>query len=529
MSVHLGVPKWVLMDPSNDLSRQLEHFKKELESLRLREELFIQEKEALSDELTKYRLAASGANDGLWDLNLVTKETFISPPWGAMLGYSEAEINSNLSQWEKLLHPDDKDKAIQALDDYINAKSEKYDIEFRLLHKNGSYRWIRSKATVLRDMSGDPLRISGSHTDITEKRDAEAALLNSEKKFRNLFENSLVAMFRSDMRTGLLFDANQKTFDLLGIDSIENISTTQFYVEDDARKNLVASLLEHTLVENQEIQLKRADGKLIWVSFSARLYKEEGYIEAVLKDITDSKENLIELQRLNFELDNFVYHASHDLRSPLRSIMGLVNILKHENQPSSRQKCIEMIEGSINRLDKFVVDLLSMSRANRIKEDVVAVNFVVEINNSVTNFFHASTIKNLEISLSIKQPVPFYAPLTQVRVILNNLISNAIKYRKHDIPLSFINVAVDVNEERAIFSVEDNGEGIPESKIPHIFEMFYRASENSEGSGLGMYIVKNIINKMGGSIKLESTEGVGSSFTVEIPNRPPSDQEDLES
>jgi PAS domain S-box-containing protein len=387
---------------------------------------------------------------------------------------------------------------------------------------------MSSIATVVKDMSGNPIRVSGSQTDATGKKDPETALRESEIKFRNLFENSLVAMFRSDMKTGIFFDANQKTLDLLGLDSIKNVSTLQFYVNDEDRKTLINNLLEHTYVEDQELNLRRADGKLIWVSYSARLYKEEGYIEAILKEITEFKDNLIELQRLNFELDNFVYHASHDLRSPLRSIMGLVNILKHENQPSARQKCIEMIEGSIDRLDKFVVDLLSMSRANRIKEDTLPINFVVEINNSVTNFFHASTIKNMEISLNVKQPVNFYGPLTQVRVILNNLISNSIKYRKHDIPKSVIKVFVDVNEKRAIFSVEDNGEGIPESKLPHIFEMFYRASENSEGSGLGMYIVKNIINKMGGTIKLESTEGIGSKFTVEIPNCPPSDQEDSE-
>ncbi|MDN4164767.1 PAS domain S-box protein [Cytophagales bacterium LB-30] len=500
--------------------RELDFLKREIEALKSRENTLLQENHKLQKELEKYEMAASGASDGLWDWDLETNETFISPPWREMLGYSEDDVHSRLGEWENLLHPDDRELATHALREYIDGKSEKYDVVFRLKNKQGNYRWIRSRATVLRNMSGHPVRISGSHTDITESKKAEEALYRSEKKFRNLFENSLVAMFRSDAHTGKFIEANQKTLELFEIDSIEGVYTTQFYVEGDACDNLIKALREKENVESQEIQLRTAAGKLIWVSFSARLYKEEGYIEAVLKDITDSKENLLELQRLNFELDNFVYHASHDLRSPLRSIMGLVNILKSENQPSARQKCIEMIEGSINRLDKFVVDLLSMSRANRIKEEVVPINFMIEINNSFTNFFHASTIKNLMIQTSVKHAIPFNGPVTQVRVILNNLISNAIKYRRHDIPLSLIQVNVEVQEDKVLLSVSDNGEGIPEEKLPHIFDMFYRASESSEGSGLGMYIVKNIINKIGGEISLQSKVGEGSTFSVVLPNTP---------
>ena len=107
-----------------------------------------------------------------------------------------------------------------------------------------------------------------------------------------------------------------------------------------------------------------------------------------------------------------------------------------------------------------------------------------------------------------------------MRVILNNLISNAIKYRRHDIPLSLIQVNVEVQEDKVLLSVSDNGEGIPDEKLPHIFDMFYRASESSEGSGLGMYIVKNIINKIGGEISLRSKVGEGSTFSVVLPNVP---------
>ena len=257
---------------------------------------------------------------------------------------------------------------------------------------------------------------------------------------------------------------------------------------------------------------------MFWVTFSGVLYREEKFIEAVIKDITETKENLLELQKVNFELDNFVYHASHDLRSPLRSILGLVNLLRMEETTKDQQNCIELIEGSIKRMDKLVVDLLSISRNNRVNDPQTHLSFVTEINNSITNFYHASKNSNLNIVVQVFQAVPFVSDLTRIRIILNNLISNAIKYRSFDREQSFIKITVRVNEEKAVIVIEDNGEGIPESKVSSIFDMFVRASESSEGSGLGLYIVKDVIQKLNGKIELVSEENRGTTFTLEIPN-----------
>jgi signal transduction histidine kinase len=201
-------------------------------------------------------------------------------------------------------------------------------------------------------------------------------------------------------------------------------------------------------------------------------------------------------------------------------MMGLVDILKTEKNPSAIKKVVEMMSGSINRLDKFVVDLLAMTRENRSEEQFVPVNFMVEINNSITNFHHVYSTDMLDIRTRIEQPVPFHSDLTKIRIILNNLISNAIKYRRHDKDLhSYISIAVKVSAEEAVIEIEDNGEGIPEGKLDKIFDMFYRASENSEGSGLGMYIVKNVIKKLNASIDVQSKEKKGTTFTIQVPNQ----------
>jgi signal transduction histidine kinase len=144
---------------------------------------------------------------------------------------------------------------------------------------------------------------------------------------------------------------------------------------------------------------------------------------------------------------------------------------------------------------------------------------MVEVNLAVANFYHVGNTKNLEITTKISQPEYFISDLTRVRIILNNLISNAIKYRRYYLDRSFIDIRIWVDEEAAHIEVEDNGEGIPEDRLPYIFDMFYRSSERSEGSGLGLYIVKDVLQKLDGHIEVSSTFDKGSTFTVTIPNQ----------
>ncbi len=472
---------------------------------------------SLAKSLHLYELASDGATDGLWDWNLKTKEKFVSKPWKRMLGYEDEELPTVSGVWKRLLHPDDLERAHSTIHAYIRGEIPKYEIEFRMKHKNGTYRWIYSKGKVLRDKEGNPYRVSGSHTDITERKMAEAALINSERKYRNLFENSLVGMLRFNL-AGQIIEANSMAYRMFGVVGNRRFSASEFFPDLEDLGSLFTMLKEKGIVENQELRLKKQDGSFFWVTFSGVLYKEDELIEAVVKDITETKENLLELQKVNFELDNFVYHASHDLRSPLRSILGLVNILRMEETTPDQKNCIELIEGSIKRMDKLVIDLLSISRNNRINDAYTPLNFITEINNSITNFYDASKDKNLVIVTDVKQPVQYVSDLTRIRIILNNLISNAIKYRSFDREQSYVKIKVDVDEKMAKITIEDNGEGIPEEKLSTVFDMFVRASESSEGSGLGLYIVKDVIQKLNGKVYVASEEGVGTTFNLTIPN-----------
>ncbi|MEM7110532.1 MAG: HAMP domain-containing sensor histidine kinase, partial [Bacteroidota bacterium] len=270
-------------------------------------------------------------------------------------------------------------------------------------------------------------------------------------------------------------------------------------------------------IEHTEFEL-RIGTRSVWVSFSAKVNDDNVTADCLLQDITKTKESLIELQKVNFELDSFVYHASHDLRSPLRSILGLIDIYRLESNKKTQKECIEKIESSVKRLDDLVMELLSLSRNDRINDLHVKMNLMSEINNSVSSYYNASDTNGLEIRTKVRQPVAFISDLTRVRIILNNLISNAIKYRNSNSEGSFIDIEAIVDEKELKLTVEDNGEGIEEGKLPHIFDMFYRATERSEGSGLGLYIVKKVADKLQATITVKSYEWEGSTFTVTVPN-----------
>ncbi len=242
-------------------------------------------------------------------------------------------------------------------------------------------------------------------------------------------------------------------------------------------------------------------------------------MDILFTDISEVQLSVKELKQVNIQLDNFVYHASHDLRGPLRTVLGLLDILKIETNKEQREHCVSLIEGSIKRLDSLVVDLLSISRNRRIANPKVKINFMSEVDHAIAGFYHLGNTRNLDIRVMVTQPTEFVADLTRVRIVMNNIISNAIKYRRFLTSPSYVEIRIRVDDSAAHIIVEDNGEGISEEQLPRIFDMFYRASDQSEGSGLGLYIVKDVLQKLEGHIEINSELGKGTTVKIMIPNR----------
>ncbi|MDH4059015.1 MAG: MASE1 domain-containing protein, partial [Cyclobacteriaceae bacterium] len=224
----------------------------------------------------------------------------------------------------------------------------------------------------------------------------------------------------------------------------------------------------------------------------------------------------LELIKRNTELDNFVYSVSHDLRAPIASVLGLINLAKQDKDKAMKDVYLDMINSSALQQDNFIREILDQSRNSRLelrREEIQFQNIIDETFNQLR--YSTSTGLAVEKEIEIKQDSPFYCDSWRIKVILNNIISNSIRYRNGKDPK--IKVDVKVEDHLAKLIIEDNGRGISSEHIDKVYQMFYRATDDGAGSGLGLYIVKEAIDKLKGSIRIASELGKGTIVTFEIP------------
>ncbi len=242
-------------------------------------------------------------------------------------------------------------------------------------------------------------------------------------------------------------------------------------------------------------------------------------IYGVYVDITDRMKVEEELKVRNAELDNFVYKVSHDLRAPLSSILGLVNLAKVPGNTDDLFEYIDLIGTKVEHLDNFISDVLSHSKNLKMEVLLSKVDLAQVVDRTFSDLHYLKGAREMLRHVKV-EGVDFYSDPWRVSEIFRNLVSNAIKYRQMNgsrTPEVWIKVHVD--NLRADISFADNGIGISQENLNRIFEMFFRATEQSDGSGIGLYIVKNAVEKLGGQISVASKQGEGTRFNIILPNR----------
>ena len=228
-----------------------------------------------------------------------------------------------------------------------------------------------------------------------------------------------------------------------------------------------------------------------------------------------------ELLKLNTELDRFVYSTSHDLKAPLSSLLGLIKIMRMEKDPSQMDGYFGMMEKTIQKLSNFINEIVDYSRNTRMDVESDEIDFQALINEVFESLEFTEESKIVKHEISVSNGIAFYSDRNRLKVVMNNLISNAIRFAGVGIEKNEVKVTVQIDQNQAIVDVSDTGPGIKQEHIVKIFDMFYRASTTKSGSGLGLYIVKETLNKLNGKIEVESRVNKGSSFTFTIPNQIP--------
>lgn len=257
-------------------------------------------------------------------------------------------------------------------------------------------------------------------------------------------------------------------------------------------ENLETMIQERTKALNEEIDIRRQAEEKI-------------------------KKTNTELSKRNLELDNFVYSVSHDLRAPIASVLGLINLAKKDNDSSMKDMYLQMINDSALQQDHFIKEILDQSRNSRLEVKREEILFEPLVNETFDQLKFATSGQLVEKIIRVNQDKPFFSDRWRLKVILNNIISNAIRYRNGKDPVIKVDIDIDVDARAARLSIEDNGKGIEKEHLPNLCKMFYRATDDGAGSGLGLYIVKETIDKLNGKIDILSEIGRGTTVTLEIP------------
>lgn len=235
------------------------------------------------------------------------------------------------------------------------------------------------------------------------------------------------------------------------------------------------------------------------------------------QDATLQKQN-IELLKINKELDSFVYNISHNLRSPLASVIGLVNIAQLEQTKSieSAERYFDMIKKSTLRLDETLREILDFSENLRTDLKISKIDLKQLCDESMDRL----KVKGIEIEkqFNILHEVPFHSDHYRLKTILSYLFSNSIKFHDRMKESRFLRVNASISSGRAVISILDNGVGIHPDQLPFVFDMFVRSNESSDGAGLGLYVVKEVIEKMKGTIEIDSLFGEWTRVDITLPN-----------
>ncbi len=475
---------------------------------------------------TKYRRLFETAKDGILILNADTgKIEDVNPFLIEVLGFSyNYFIGKEL--WEIGVYKDAK-ASKSAFHELLEKEYIRYeDLPLKTKDDNplnvefvSNVYWVNEKKVIQCNIR-----------DITERKKVEDKIRDSEDKFRSLVENAPDIIMTIDLENKIQFVNH--SFPNIPINKVIGTSILNFANPNNIEsvRQKLKKIVDTKKPFSYETSGKGPNGTTAWyITNAGPIFKGEKVsgITLIVKDISDRKqaEELLqqqnkELKKTNAELDRFVYSTSHDLRAPLTSVLGLINIMDDSLNPieTEQKKCLGMMKQSITKLDSFIEDIISYSRNSRMEIEKDEINFEELINESQQTLKYMENDSLCKIKVEIDQKGKFISDRRRILIIMNNLISNSIKYYDKSKPNCFINIIVHSDLSKAIITIEDNGIGIADEKQEKVFEMFYRATTLSKGSGLGMYIAAETLIKLNGTITLKSTLNIGSTFTVTIPN-----------
>ncbi|CAN5407159.1 hypothetical protein BH10CHL1_BH10CHL1_01080 [soil metagenome] len=522
-----------------------------------------QAEEALRESEEQLRLTTTAANIGMWYWDVQTDILIWNTQCKALFGLAP-DVDVTYEAFLQMLHPEDRVPTDQAVEQAIAAWAE-LNIEYRVIWPDGSVHWIAARGRGIYDDKDNPLRILGIALDITERKQAEESLRENAMTIRQqlaeieaIYATTPVglAVLDLDLRHVRI---NEQLAAMNGRPVAEHIGRTGLTLVPDIAHTLDTQLKEVIATGEPLINLEitgvtpaQPDVERTWLGSFYPLHALDGQvsgINVVVQEITDRKHHERELQELNKtlelrviertaeleertqellrrnrELDQFAYVASHDLKAPLRAIDHLAGWLVQDVEallPASSRDHLDKLRGRVRRMEKLLDDLLAYSRADRYEY----ASETVEVSLFIAEIIKLFTLpEGFNITIQAELP-PLYTQRVPLELVLRNLINNAIKHHnvqdrsQGELSNGYVQITADDRGEFVEFAVADNGPGIAPQFHERIFQMFQtlKPRDQVEGSGMGLAIVKKIVESRGGKISVESDAGHGATFRFTWP------------
>jgi PAS domain S-box-containing protein len=567
-----------------NLTRLPEAVRREVREAQIRAE---RQQAAIELDQTKERLqlAIEGSGIGLWDWSVQTGALTLNDRWAEMIGYTLPELEPiSLETWQRHTHPDDLQQATLRLDQHCRQEIPSYACELRMRHKLGKWIWVLGRGKVVAwDASGQPLRMIGTHLDITDRKLNEAtlqqlnqelearvahrtaALQQSEARLREAQQVARLGSWELDVQSRKL-TWSAEIFNIFGLSSDQPEPTyeqlLQNYLPPDERERyaqLVDRAIEQGSPYATDLKIIRGDGSPGYIFVKAELsyhHTEQVHrLFGIAMDISDRKQIETQLQKTNEELaratrlkDEFLANMSHELRTPLTAILGMSEILKEKvfgELNAKQHQYIEVISDSGKHLIKLINDILDVSKisAGKLDLEIAAVSLSELCESSLVFVKQEAHQKQIQLttllSPSLLSPSLEIVELDErrMRQVLINLLNNAVKFTPVggqvtlDVELQPATQAADADPKMLdfdtwiVFSVIDTGIGISPEDHAKLFQPFVQIdsslNRHYEGTGLGLTLVKQLVELHGGSVSLTSQLGQGSCFTIRLPCRYP--------
>ncbi|WP_075354281.1 PAS domain S-box protein [Desulfovibrio sp. DV] len=498
--------------------------------------------EALLASEERYALVTLGANDGIWDWDLRTNIVYYSPRYMEILGHTPDEIPQLLDEWTKRIHPDDAETVIRANKRCADGETDNFSVEYRMRHKDGTYRWILGRGASLKDARGVVIRMAGTHTDITRRKHDEEALRESQDQLAKIFRFTPVGIAISTRHEGRLIDINETGARMLGYSKSDIIgrltSDIGLWRQQEDRDSILKEMSRAGSIFGKELELRHKNGSPVTVLFSAvpnHAYGE-ACILSVLVNITERKAMEQALRRskeiaetANKAKSEFLSTMSHEIRTPMNTILGMVDVLGATQLTSEQTHAIKAIELAGSTLLALLNDILDLSQIEAgglVMEEKPC--DILELAGQLVDMMRPDAArKKLELRLESHGELPprLYCCPDRIRQILVNLLGNAIKFTQQgEIVLEIGRQDGETGGPKLRLAVRDTGIGIPDDKQALIFDRFTQinasASRQFGGVGLGLAICKKLTEIMGGHLSVDSVQGHGSTFTLTLPLRP---------